>query len=50
MHSEFVLQTQDLKKHFRSIRAVDGVSLNFPRGQVYRFLGPNRTPGSVTQG
>lgn len=50
MHKDIVLQTQDLKKYFGSVRAVDGVSLSVDRGQVYGFLGPNGSGKTTTIG
>jgi ABC-2 type transport system ATP-binding protein len=50
MDRDTILQTQDLKKHFGSLRAVDGVSLSVDRGQVYGFLGPNGSGKTTTIG
>ena len=50
MSTEIILQTQNLKKHYRSVRAVDGVSLSVPRGMVYGFLGPNGSGKTTTIG
>ena len=33
--------TKGLVRHFGAIRAVDGVDLAVPRGEIYGFLGPN---------
>ena len=41
MKNEIVLEIQDLKKVFGTVRAVDGVSLKVKHEQVYGFLGPN---------
>lgn len=41
MQRDYVIQTCDLRKHFGRVRAVDGIDLSVPRGQVYGFLGPN---------
>ncbi len=35
------LRTEDLAAWFRGVRAVDGVSLSVPRGQVRAIIGPN---------
>jgi ABC-type multidrug transport system ATPase subunit len=50
MHNDIVLQTYELKKYFGKVRAVDGVSLNVRRGQVYGFLGPNGSGKTTTIG
>lgn len=50
MDAEIILQTEGLKKDFGSYRAVDGVSLKVPRGQVYGFLGPNGSGKTTTIG
>jgi len=45
--SEYAIQTSDLTKVYRSrwkrreVRAVDGISLQVPRGTIFGFLGPN---------
>jgi ABC-type multidrug transport system ATPase subunit len=45
-----VLQTRGLTKHFGSVRAVDGVDLMVPRGEVFGFLGPNGSGKTTTIG
>jgi ABC-2 type transport system ATP-binding protein len=45
-----ILQTIDLKKHFGSVHAVDGVSLDVRRGEVFGFLGPNGAGKTTTIG
>lgn len=50
MQTEIILQTHELKKYFGKVRAVDGVSLNVFRGQVYGFLGPNGSGKTTTIG
>jgi ABC-2 type transport system ATP-binding protein len=41
MDAEIVLQSQDLTKRYGSLTAVDGLSLEVVRGEVFGFLGPN---------
>ena len=47
MASEYAIETSDLAKVYRSrwkrreVRAVDGISLNVPRGTTFGLLGPN---------
>ena len=36
-----MLQIKNLTKNFKNTRAVDHISLNVQRGDVYGFLGPN---------
>jgi ABC-2 type transport system ATP-binding protein len=43
-----MLEIRDLKKHFRSIPAVDGVSFTAPPGTVTGYLGPNGSGKSTT--
>jgi ABC-type multidrug transport system ATPase subunit len=50
MQNDIVLQTHELKKSFRKVHAVDGVSLTVSRGQVYGFLGPNGSGKTTTIG
>lgn len=47
MSSEFAIETADLTKVYRSrwkrteVRALDGISLQVPRGAIFGLLGPN---------
>lgn len=43
-----MIQVSDLKKHYGSIKAVDGVSFNCPDGQITGLLGPNGAGKSTT--
>jgi ABC-type multidrug transport system ATPase subunit len=45
-----ILQTNELKKYFGSVHAVDGVSLDVHRGEVFGFLGPNGAGKTTTIG
>ena len=36
-----VLTAEDVHRHFKGVRAVDGVDLTVPRGEVMALLGPN---------
>jgi ABC-2 type transport system ATP-binding protein len=48
MPTEIILQTHQLTKNFGRRRAVDGLNLSVPRGEVYGFLGPNGAGKSTT--
>ena len=39
--SSLAIEAQDLARNFGTIRAVDGVDLAVPKGEIYGFLGPN---------
>ncbi len=45
---EMMLQTQNLCKYFRKQKAVNNVSLNIEKGQIYGLLGPNGAGKSTT--
>ncbi|TMG59385.1 MAG: ATP-binding cassette domain-containing protein, partial [Chloroflexi bacterium] len=36
-----MLVATDVHRHFEGMRAVDGVSLEVPRGQITGLIGPN---------
>lgn len=38
---EYVLKTNGLKKQYRHFTALDGVSMNIPKGSIYGFVGKN---------
>ena len=42
------VQTQNLCKYFRKQKAVNNVSLNIEKGQIYGLLGPNGAGKSTT--
>ncbi|UCD99658.1 MAG: ABC transporter ATP-binding protein [Chloroflexota bacterium] len=50
MDNEFILQVINLKKHFRDVKAVDGISFGVERGQIFGFLGPNGSGKTTTIG
>ncbi|MEO6887991.1 MAG: ABC transporter ATP-binding protein [Ktedonobacteraceae bacterium] len=43
-----VLHTSHLKKHFGSVQAVEDVSLDIQRGEIFGFLGPNGAGKTTT--
>jgi ABC-2 type transport system ATP-binding protein len=45
-----VLETNGLTKHFDTLHAVDGVSLQVTRGEIFGFLGPNGAGKTTTIG
>lgn len=36
-----IIETKDLKKHFKEVKAVDGVSLKIKKGELFSILDPN---------
>ena len=48
MSGEYILQVQNLKKHFGQVKAVDGISFSVAKGQIYGFLGPNGSGKTTT--
>lgn len=46
--SDLAIQTADLVKTFGKVRALDGLNLEVPTGQVHGFLGPNGAGKSTT--
>ena len=45
---EMMLQTQNLCKYFKKQKAVNNVSLNIEKKQIYGLLGPNGAGKSTT--
>ncbi len=45
---EFMIRTVDLHKSFKTVKAVNGVSLNVRKGDIYGFLGPNGAGKTTT--
>ena len=48
MHTESVIHIDHLKKHFGPIHAVEDVSLDVKRAEVFGFLGPNGAGKTTT--
>ncbi|MEL4504424.1 ABC transporter ATP-binding protein [Luteococcus sp. H138] len=48
MTTTLAIQTTDLVKTFGTVRALDGLNLSVPTGQVHGFLGPNGAGKSTT--
>jgi ABC-type multidrug transport system ATPase subunit len=48
MPAETVISTRGLAKHFREVRAVDGIDLDVRRGEIYGFLGRNGAGKTTT--
>jgi len=45
---DVLLEAQDLRKHFGTLKAVDGISLSVKKGEVLGFLGPNGAGKTTT--
>ena len=43
-----LIEAEELRKSFGELKAVDGISLDVPRGEVLGFLGPNGAGKSTT--
>ena len=43
-----LIEARELRKSFGDLKAVDGISLTVPRGEVLGFLGPNGAGKSTT--
>jgi ABC-2 type transport system ATP-binding protein len=43
-----VVEIENITKTFGEVRAVDGLSLNVPRGSIYGFIGPNGSGKTTT--
>ena len=48
MPSNYAIEARGLSKHFGELKAVSGLDLKVPRGQIYGFLGPNGSGKSTT--
>ena len=38
---EYAIQTRAIARSFGDVKAVDGIDLDIPKGEIYGFLGPN---------
>ncbi|OGO16896.1 MAG: ABC transporter [Chloroflexi bacterium RBG_16_48_8] len=45
---DFAIQTEKLTRDFGEVRAVDGLTMEVPRGAVFGFLGPNGAGKTTT--
>jgi ABC-2 type transport system ATP-binding protein len=45
---ENAIETQNLKKYFNEIHAVDGIDIQIPKGSLYGVLGPNGAGKTTT--
>lgn len=43
-----VIEVEQLKKHYQSVKAVDGISFHVHRGEVFTLLGPNGAGKTTT--
>jgi ABC-type multidrug transport system ATPase subunit len=50
LSTELVLTTHHLKKYYRSVHAVEDISLSIRRGEIFGFLGPNGSGKTTTIG
>jgi ABC-2 type transport system ATP-binding protein len=44
----YAVETRNLVRHFRAVKAVNGLNLQVPRGMVFGFLGPNGAGKTTT--
>lgn len=38
---DYILETRDLRKHYKNFQALDGLSMKIPKGSIYGFIGKN---------
>lgn len=48
LHQETMIEVRNLTRRFGTFTAVDGISFNIPRGQIFGFLGPNGSGKTTT--
>ena len=48
MAKETIIEVNDLKKHYRNVKAVDGISFKVLKGEVFTLLGPNGAGKTTT--
>jgi ABC-2 type transport system ATP-binding protein len=48
LSNEKIITVNDLKKYYGEIKAVDGISFEVTRGQIFSFLGPNGAGKTTT--
>ena len=48
MKDNTAIHTEGLRRHFGQVHAVDGISLDVPKGVVFGFLGPNGSGKTTT--
>jgi len=41
INDSIIIEVKELEKHFKEVKAVDGVSLKIKRGELFSILGPN---------
>ena len=41
INNSVIINIKDLKKHFKEVKAVDGISLEIKKGELFSILGPN---------
>src|SRR5436309_3464627 len=44
----FAIRTENLTRDFAAVHAVDGLTLDIPRGTIFGFLGPNGSGKTTT--
>ena len=48
MDTQTIISTNDLTRDFKTVRALDGLTIEVPRGIVFGFLGPNGAGKTTT--
>lgn len=43
-----VIETRDLSKHFKEVKAVEGLNMKVQKGEIFGFLGPNGAGKTTT--